>query len=277
MDRGPGFRRVLIFTIGAFAFAWLLWMLAWLAASRGVDGIALMALVIGGSFAPFVAAGFCTVKDGGWRGMLRFYARVLDPRLGWLVFSIAVLLLPMLGIGAAALHAHLHGQAFSFQLGWSDLPMTYLWLFLLGGPVAEEFGWSYLSDALDQHLSIKGSTLALGVIWALWHLPLFYLDVPGLAQRFIPFWLFGCLSIAARFLFSWAYHRSGRNILSNLVFHNGLNLSLSIVVIVEPVVGGSLDRLAYLIGGAAICAVLLWYFAPPEAIRGGHRIKPSQP
>ncbi len=259
---GPGVRLYLSVSFGV---AWLCWGMCWLTATHRLGGVNITVLLVAGSFGPFVGAGLCVALDQGVSGMLRFYARGFDPRMGWPAFLAAFFLVPCLAMLAAYIYAAQTGERFALQIGWAEVPLAYLWLFVLGGPVAEEFGWSYLSDRLDERMQVIFATVLLGTIWGFWHLPLFFLIVPGLLQHYMPFGLFLLFSIALRFLFSWAYHRSGKNILSNLVFHNALNFALSLVTIVPPVQSDTHLRLWYLIALASAAAALLWRVAPPSA------------
>jgi cbb3-type cytochrome oxidase subunit 3 len=243
----------------SFLFSWAIWLACWLLARHVVGTDTLTPIVIAGSFGPFLASGICAATSSGLRGMIAFYRRGLDWRMGWLVFCVSVVLLPMLAIFTASLF---HQP--DIQIPLAELPLVYLWLFVLGGPLAEEFGWSYLSDLLDARFSIAFSTFLLAIVWGFWHLPLFFLSIPGLEQKFIPFPLFLFMSVTARFLFSWSYHRSGRNILSNLLIHNGLNLSLSLVPIVLPLTGSLQPRLICLCTLTGIFAAVLWWALPPR-------------
>ena len=94
--------------------------------------------------------------------------------MGWGVLLASLLLIPALGILAAWIYARQYGQPLLSRSPWAELPVAFLWLFILGGPVAEEFGWSYLSDQLDGGLPVPVATLLLGIVWAFWHLPLFF-------------------------------------------------------------------------------------------------------
>ncbi len=248
----------------SFSFAWLCWGACWFILSHHLN-LPLTLFAILGSFGPFIGAGTCSWSEGGGAAMLRFFARGINPNMGWLVFFTALFLLPALSTLTAALYAWKVGQHFAFQMSLSELPEAYLWLFILGGPVAEEFGWSYLSDRLDEKFDYRLATLVLGIAWGFWHLPLFFLIVPGLLQHYIPFGGFLLLSISTRFLFSWAYHRSNRNILSNLIFHNAMNLALSIVIIVPQAPDPYHPRLWLLIGLSALSAFALWRSVPPPA------------
>lgn len=44
-------------------------------------------------------------------------------------------------------------------------------------------------------------------------------------QGYTPFHIFLVATVALRFLFAWAYHRGGYNILSNMLFHTASNLA----------------------------------------------------
>jgi hypothetical protein len=245
----------------SFGIAWVCWAICWCIINRHLH-LPLTLFAILGSFGPLAGAGLCSWGEGG-AATRRFFARGFNPKMGWPVFVTAFCLLPVLATLTALLYAWKTGQHFAFQMSWAELPIAYLWLFILGGPIAEEFGWSYLSDGLDEKFDYRIATLILGLVWGFWHLPLFFLIVPGLLQHYMPFEGFLLLSVSMRFLFSWAYHRSNRNILSNLIFHNALNLSLSIVTIVPSAPDPGHPRFWLLIGLSALTALILWIFSPP--------------
>jgi hypothetical protein len=181
--------------------------------------------------------------------------------MGWWVFIFSLFLVPVLAIATAACFDH--GWP-SFGPSLSQIPMMYLWLLILGGPLGEELGWSYMSDRLDRHLSVVTETCIVALVWAVWHLPLFILDIPGLSQKYVPFFVFVAMSLAMRALFSWAYHRGGRSIPSNILMHNGLNVGLSLVTIVSPQLGTLQPRLLVLSALTATVALLLWWMWPPD-------------
>ena len=250
----------------AFVMAWSLWALCWLATKNVLHDFPLIPMLIVGSFAPFVGAGICAWRDAGFAGMLRFYARSFEIRMGWTVFLLSFFLLPLLAMAGEQIHAWMAHRHFVFTMTWSEAPGAYVWLFFLGGAVAEEFGWSYLSDRLDQFLPLTRSTFVLGAIWAVWHLPLFYIVVDGLAQSFTPFYLFFICTVTLRFLFAWTYHRSGGNILSNILFHNASNMGYSVVALAPTATDSSVTTFVAFIAMTMICAAGLWIFAPVRAM-----------
>ena len=55
--------------------------------------------------------------------------------------------------------------------------MLFYFLFwgLISGPISEEFGWrGFLSDIMIDEKNIFRSSIIIGLIWGLWHLPLFF-------------------------------------------------------------------------------------------------------
>ncbi len=94
---------------------------------------------------------------------------------------------------------------------------------LLGGSLGEEIGWRgfLLPELLKRNNPLRAS-LVLGVIWALWHLPIdFYggsvLEAPAaILIRMI-------FSLALAILFTWFYLRSRGNLLVALLLHTSIN------------------------------------------------------
>ena len=67
---------------------------------------------------------------------------------------------------------------------WIFPPYVLLMILLGGGQ--EELEWrGYIVDPLEARLGAWLGHLVLGVIWAFWHLPLFF--IPGTSQTFMPF------------------------------------------------------------------------------------------
>ena len=123
---------------------------------------------------------------------------------------------------------------------------TFLFMFFLGGSVQEEFGWR--GYALPRLLKIWNplvSSLVLGVVWGVWHLPLFYIS--GTSQFYMPFGIFFLLTPLFSLVNTWVYLRTGRNLFSALLLHTAINTSLSLFPPFEPVIGGNQLSLTYLL------------------------------
>ena len=106
------------------------------------------------------------------------------------------------------------------------LPTLVFWL--LFGPLPEEPGWrGYALEGLQSRRGPLASSLIVGLIWALWHLPLFFiesswqaLEVGLLGSRF---WLYMLNILLDSFVYTWIYNHTGRSILAAVLFHFSVN------------------------------------------------------
>lgn len=83
-------------------------------------------------------------------------------------------------------------------------------MLLVVGGLGEEVGWRGLAwTRLRRRLGLRDAALVLTVPWAVWHLPLFWID-SGLADLpllVVPGWLLGLACGAV--VLGWLYERSG--------------------------------------------------------------------
>ncbi|WP_426700142.1 CPBP family intramembrane glutamic endopeptidase [Rhodanobacter sp. Col0626] len=222
-----------LYFVLAFGFAWTFWLASALA-SRGIitaPSAVQTLLVLLGSFAPFIAAFIALYRDGRWSAMRSFAGRSLRYRIKLPYLACAFFLMPLLGYVAALIHGDLGGPPAVLSMSIGQVPVLFLVLFLVGGSVNEEFGWAYAIDRLQERYPLFPATVVLGIIWGLWHLPLFF--IVGGSQSFMPFWAFLMFTIGARLLFVWAYENNGKSILVTLVFHTTTNLTLSLFVLLD--------------------------------------------
>ncbi len=114
---------------------------------------------------------------------------------------------------------------------WSNFKVSYLLplllINLLMGPLGEELGWrAFLYPAIKDKYGWMASAIIVGVIWTLWHAPLWLLDSP---QSKIPFWAFSFNVILLSILMSMIYHHSQGSIMAIILLHLTFNVSLGII------------------------------------------------
>lgn len=80
---------------------------------------------------------------------------------------------------------------------------------IIGG--LEEAGWMYiLQPGLDKKYGFVLSSVSVGVIWILWHIPLFLIPGTSHYEGLINFWMFVVQLIAFRFFYGAIYKISGK-------------------------------------------------------------------
>jgi len=74
---------------------------------------------------------------------------------------------------------------------------------------------------LENKFGLIFGSLILGTIWAIWHIPLWF--IPGSSQAFMNFFNFLIMCIGYSYFFSWIKEISGNRPLSGLVVHGTAN------------------------------------------------------
>ncbi len=247
----------------AFTFSWILWFPGILQ-SRGVIStpLPLLLFLIIGSFGPFISSFYLTYRKEAKPGVKRLWKRAFNFKIPikWLAL---IIFLPLC-VTALSLYLKILGGGEKPDLQLITNPIailvTFLFLFFLGGSFAEEFGWrGYALDRLQQKWNASASSLILGFIWGLWHLPLFFAE--GLSQSYIPFWAFLIWTMSASILFTLFHNNTSGNILVALLFHTMLNLSIALFPIVEMKHDGDQRGFIYfaiLYVIISIIVVLIW-------------------
>jgi hypothetical protein len=101
---------------------------------------------------------------------------------------------------------------------------------LLSTPVqaGEEIGWrGYALPRLTVQLGPRLASLLLGVIWALWHLPLFF--IAGTTTTGQSFAVYLTSVIALSVALAWVYQRTGGSLLLVMLMHAAINNTKEIV------------------------------------------------
>lgn len=118
-------------------------------------------------------------------------------------------------------------QEFSVMKGWAFAGIA---IPLVLAPIIEELGWrGYGVDSLCAYFNLFQGSVLFGSLWALWHLPAFF--IKGYYQNQL--WHKGIIYVINFFmsafiisiLMNWVYYKTGRSIPGMILFHSVLNLS----------------------------------------------------
>ena len=98
----------------------------------------------------------------------------------------------------------------------------YILLMIFMGGGQEEIGWrGYILPFLEKKYGLLVGSLILGIIWAIWHIPLWFIS--GTTQTYMNFIAFTFMTIGYSYIFSWIREASGNRLLSGLVAHGLAN------------------------------------------------------
>ena len=169
-------------------------------------------------YAPAMAAIGLVLWHHGLTGLGRFMRRLLLWRMRWPWWLLLVVGVPAVSYAGAALKGTL-GAPFPFSPWTAVLPA--LVTTLLIGPV-EEFGWRGLALPLMQrHLVPFWAGLWLGVIWALWHVPAFFLSGTPQSNWSLPGFFLGCVALSL--ILTPMFNAAGGSLLVAALFHFQVN------------------------------------------------------
>ena len=231
-----------------FLVSWTLWA----AAAAIPESVSLREMrwiaFLPGTFVPGLVAMGLTARAGGGpgvRGLLTpLFASSVPVR--WYVFAVTYMAAAKLA--AAAAFRMIDGEWPAFApLSWWLLPAAIL--FSTAFQAGEEIGWrGYALPRMAAGMGLAPASVLLGVIWACWHLPLFYIPATdSTGQPFLPYLLsVTALSVAM----AWLWARTNGSLFLVMLMHAAIN---NTAVIVPSAVPGATNPLA---PGASLMAWL---------------------
>lgn len=263
MTRRTSWASFILYVALAFAITWLSWLPGVLQ-NKSIFTISMPLTLLGG-MGPAIAALVATAIMEGRDGLKWLGRRLIQGRVPVRWYLVA-LLLPL----ACALIAMTGEMAFTgafrgFRLpdgGWgataAAIISSYLLQTLLTGG-NEELGWrGFALPSLQARFSAFTSSLILAVIWALWHLPLFFMS--GTFQSRIPFFMFFLFTLPLTMVFTWIHNGTGGSILLVMLFHGAVNTTAALVQ-------SSMTDTAMIVTWAVVAAVVVLVAGPTHMVR----------
>jgi uncharacterized protein len=139
---------------------------------------------------------------------------------------------------------------------WFFLLPIFIQQLLFSSPLGEEIGWrGFALPRLQARLGPLVASLIIGVIWAIWHLPLVWTAGHPLAE--MPLYFHLAHMVVAAILFTWLYNGSGGSLLLVILFHTSMNVTGLFLP------GPAILWLLGLNGLLALVAVRQMHTAPP--------------
>ncbi|MDD3172499.1 MAG: type II CAAX endopeptidase family protein [Herbinix sp.] len=206
------------YLISTFLCSWMMWGLVAIGGRLGIPGLAFgtpigMILYVFGGISPAICEIIIQKRSCNKEEFKNFLKSIVN-----LKYSIWLYLY---AIGGAILI-----QCIPMLTGYSTMKQPFYMGFILILPMViggglEEIGWrGLLQPELEKLMSHCNATLIVGVIWSLWHLPLWF--IPGTNQQNINFLWFCINALTLSFFIGSVRYISG-SILLSILSHATIN------------------------------------------------------
>jgi membrane protease YdiL (CAAX protease family) len=208
-----------LFFVVAFAITWTLFTTVAVRVPLGTAAGQL--LILGGAFSPAIAALSLTAWTDGASGVRALARRILIADVPGRYYAFAVLYLVTIKLTAALLHRMVVGAWPQFSV---EALLVAPFAIALSTPVqaGEEIGWrGYALPRLAERFGLERASLLLGVIWAVWHIPQFY--IAGADSYHQSFIVWALQVVAMSVAFAWLYARTGGSLLLVMLLHAAIN------------------------------------------------------
>ncbi len=225
------------FFIITFLLSWLAWLPGVLLTNHYIEASEFVIQMdkIGkwvGGLIPSLVAFFLIYKEEGKSGLKVLLSGILKLKLRrwyfaiFLIIPVAVVLAHLINI----LLGHPFPNTEILSEPWMILPLFFLFLILVAG---EEYGWrGFALNKLQTKWNALTSSIILGFIWAIWHIPMFLSNGFGHHDLQIPFNQFLLTLVLVSVLITWVQNNTG-SLAPAFILHALINLSGEVLPLVD--------------------------------------------
>jgi membrane protease YdiL (CAAX protease family) len=180
-----------------------------------------------GTFGPLVAAVVVTAKESGRAGLRSLFGRVVRWRVAPIWYGVVLLgpmLLYLVGLAVEVVLLGSQPPSVGALIGVAPILVILTVYMVVFVALGEEVGWrGYALPALQARYGALVSSVILGALWALWHLPVFF--NPETHYSNMPFVLQLAFQIPVAIVFTWVFNSTGGSVLTAILLHAVLNAS----------------------------------------------------
>jgi membrane protease YdiL (CAAX protease family) len=221
---------VLGFVVLTFAASWTLFATG-AALSSGADPGGNPVFLLG-VFAPSLVALGLTAWSEGREGTGALLGRIVQAPPGgrWYVFAITYM--AAIKLTTALIHRIVMGAWPAF----GPQPVYIMALaIVVSTPVqaGEEIGWrGYALPRLAKGVGLPAASIVVGIIWATWHLPLFFIAGTDKTGQSFPVYLLAVTALSVAM--AWLYWRTQGSVLMTMLMHASANNTTILVPAAMP-------------------------------------------
>lgn len=251
-------RSLFKFFLLTYIVSWSLWISAAviLPGAAGFGAISGVLYMLG-VFAPAIVALVLTARAEGRPGTFVLLRRTIkwSVAVRWYVFAIAYMV--VIKLTAALL---LRVATGTWPVFGNEAVYIMAIAIVFSTPVqsGEEIGWrGYALPRLSDRLGLSSASLILGVIWACWHLPFFFISGTDKSGQSFPVYLLDVTALSVAM--AWLYWRTNGSLLLTMLMHAAVNNTKDIV---PSAVSGATHTFSFSSSRIAwLSAAILWICA----------------
>lgn len=181
-------------------------------------------------FGPALAAIVSAIYLAGRSGFQELISKLFRWRISWKLYVLAIAG-PLLVTAIAASVAILANRLSFAPVAPFTLKMFAIFfvMAIVDGPLGEEVGWrGFLLPQLLKKFHPVPSSIFVGIVWYVWHIPLYAVDGKGTPLIF----LFSCVMLSL--IFTWFFLKGNGSTLLIILLHNASNYFIYIRRIMFP-------------------------------------------
>jgi membrane protease YdiL (CAAX protease family) len=229
-------------------------------------GVALLQVLM--LFGPGLVAIFTAGMNEGKAGIRKLLGRFLIWRVNIIWYLIALfgpLILFLVAREISVLVGGKVDQLKSLPIILKTTAMTFIVYFFLN---TEEFAWrGYALPQLQNRFGITKATFILGIIWGVFHYPLFLMK--GGHPGGYPFHFYLLMTLAMTFVFTWIFNNTKGSLLLVHILHQALNAWGEAIPIYPRATGSFLAMIiAIVLLSLAAVVIVAAKFAPTKSFQG---------
>jgi membrane protease YdiL (CAAX protease family) len=226
--------KIGFYTLLVIGLSWLFWIPAIFISQNNPGTSSSILHYLGGAVPLLVTLFFLLFQENSaerkdyWQRLIQF------KRISWPWYGVIFCLVPLLTFTAAGVDVLFGGTGLtaaglnSYQGQVLSL-LGFAFFLLFFGPIPEEMAWrGYLQNKLQQKTNPVKAGFWIGIIWMIWHLPLFGIQGSyqhGLGIGSLPFWLFLLDKIPMSIVMAWVFTKTNRSTLSAIFLHFMINFT----------------------------------------------------
>ncbi|MFX0141507.1 MAG: CPBP family intramembrane glutamic endopeptidase [Candidatus Hodarchaeota archaeon] len=265
-------RNLILYFLITFSWSWSFWLPAVLSPT-GYSEPLFFAFYLIGVFGPFVGAFSLTFINEKMEGVKKlgkqFWNVKINPKW-WLVIIFLYPVLFIVPFFIAVIAGIYTPPDMYFSQPWLvivSIPINFAINFI-GAPLGEEFGWrGYALPRFQARWNAFISSIVLGIIWGIWHLPL--LIISTTSDLVISIVLYILMVILVSILYTWIFNNTKGNILGLIIFHTIENTMEGLFFVPNILYS------ALFFGGLLLIAdvLVVLIFGPKHLVRESVKIK----